>query len=140
MHAQLKSRPKARFVWEDPLLLDEQLTEDERMVRDAARAYCQDKLAPRVLEAFRHEKTDAKIFPEMAGMLENPDAAFAKLKELGLGLFGGAVGAPQGQAAPGTGNQQSGPAGSILQGIGDILKNLGNTPGSGQPSTANPSR
>lgn len=53
------------FNWEDPLLLDSQLTEDERMVREAARAYAQDKLAPRVLEAFRHEKTDAEIFREM---------------------------------------------------------------------------
>ena len=55
----------ASFNWEDPLLLDSQLTEDERMVREAARAYAQDKLAPRVLEAFRHEKTDASIFKEM---------------------------------------------------------------------------
>ncbi|RQH09940.1 acyl-CoA dehydrogenase [Paraburkholderia dinghuensis] len=55
----------AQFHWEDPLLLDQQLTEDERMVRDAAAAYSQDKLAPRVLEAFRHEKTDASIFREM---------------------------------------------------------------------------
>ena len=54
-----------RFHWEDPLLLDQQLTEEERMVRDAARAYAQDKLAPRVLEAFRHEKTDPAIFREM---------------------------------------------------------------------------
>ena len=42
----------AAFHWDDPLLLDQQLTDDERMVRDAAHAYCQDKLAPRVLEAF----------------------------------------------------------------------------------------
>jgi glutaryl-CoA dehydrogenase len=56
---------QAQFHWEDPLLLSQQLTEDERMVRDAAAAYCQDKLAPRVLEAFRHEKTDASIFREM---------------------------------------------------------------------------
>jgi len=56
---------KAKFVWEDPLLLEAQLSEDERMVRDAARKYCQSKLAPRVLEAFRQEKTDAKIFREM---------------------------------------------------------------------------
>ena len=55
----------AQFHWEDPLLLDQQLTEDERMVRDAAAAYAQDKLAPRVLEAFRHERTDASIFREM---------------------------------------------------------------------------
>ena len=56
---------KAQFHWEDPLLLDQQLTEDERMVRDAAQAYAQDKLAPRVLEAFRHESTDPTIFREM---------------------------------------------------------------------------
>ena len=56
---------KAQFHWDDPLLLDQQLTDDERMVRDAARAYCQDKLQPRVLEAFRHEKTDPAIFREM---------------------------------------------------------------------------
>lgn len=53
------------FQWADPLLLDMQLTDEERMVRDAAYAYCQDKLAPRVLEAFRHEKMDVTIFPEM---------------------------------------------------------------------------
>ncbi|TCP08919.1 acyl-CoA dehydrogenase [Caldimonas thermodepolymerans] len=53
------------FHWDDPLLLEQQLTEDERMVRDAARAYCQDKLMPRVQEAFRHEKTDPAIFREM---------------------------------------------------------------------------
>ena len=56
---------QASFNWESPLLLDQQLTEDERMVADAARQYCQDKLAPRVLEAFRHEKTDPAIFREM---------------------------------------------------------------------------
>src|SRR6186997_1088424 len=53
------------FVWEDPLLFDEQLSEDERMIRDSARAYCQDKLMPRVLEANRHEKFDREIFDEM---------------------------------------------------------------------------
>ena len=56
---------KAAFKWDDPLLLDAQLSEDERMVREAAMAYCQDKLAPRVLEAFRNEKTDPSIFREM---------------------------------------------------------------------------
>ncbi|CAG9178064.1 acyl-CoA dehydrogenase [Cupriavidus respiraculi] len=55
----------AEFHWADPLLLDQQLTADERMVRDAAAAYCQDKLMPRVLESFRHETTDASIFREM---------------------------------------------------------------------------
>ncbi|MGE4337102.1 MAG: acyl-CoA dehydrogenase [Pigmentiphaga sp.] len=56
---------KSSFNWQDPFLLDLQLTEEERMIRDAARAYCQDKLAPRVLEAFRNEKTDEAIFREM---------------------------------------------------------------------------
>jgi len=58
-------RAKPVFVWHDPLLLDEQLTEEERMVRDAAHAYCQDKLMPRIIEAFRHERTDPAIFREM---------------------------------------------------------------------------
>jgi glutaryl-CoA dehydrogenase len=62
------NKSKASFNWEDPLLLDDQLTEDERMIRDAARAYCQDKLEPRVLEAFRHEKTDPLIFREMGAL------------------------------------------------------------------------
>ena len=56
---------QATFNWEDPLLLDQQLTEEERMVRDSVRAYAADKLASRVLEAFREEKTDPAIFREM---------------------------------------------------------------------------
>lgn len=56
---------KAVFHWDDPLLLEQQLTSDERQIRDAARDYCQGKLAPRVLDAFRHEKTDPAIFREM---------------------------------------------------------------------------
>ena len=56
---------KASFHWDDPFLLQQQLTEDERMIEEAARAYCQDKLLPRVTEAFRHEKTDPAIFREM---------------------------------------------------------------------------
>ena len=59
------SSQKAVFQWEDPLLLNQQLTEDERMVREAAHDYCQSRLQPRILEAFRHEKTDASIFREM---------------------------------------------------------------------------
>jgi glutaryl-CoA dehydrogenase len=68
MNAPGKPKSKAAFVWDDPLLLNDQLTEEERMVRDAARAYCQDKLATRVLEAFRHEKTDPSIFREMGAL------------------------------------------------------------------------
>ncbi len=59
---------EASFNWEDPLLLDSQLTDDERMVKEAARAYCQDRLNPRILEAFRHEKMDTSIFPEMGAL------------------------------------------------------------------------
>ena len=56
---------KASFQWDDPFLLQQQLSEDERMIEEAARAYCQDKLLTRVTEAFRHEKTDPAIFREM---------------------------------------------------------------------------
>ncbi|MDB5942820.1 MAG: acyl-CoA dehydrogenase [Ramlibacter sp.] len=56
---------KASFHWADPLLLDQQLTDDERQVRDAAASYCQERLAPRVLESFRNEQTDVSIFREM---------------------------------------------------------------------------
>ncbi|AOJ02806.1 MULTISPECIES: acyl-CoA dehydrogenase [Burkholderia] len=55
----------ATFHWDDPLLLDQQLADDERMVRDAANAYALGKLAPRVTQAFRHETTDTTIFREM---------------------------------------------------------------------------
>ena len=55
----------ARFSWDDPLHLNDQLSADERAVRDAAAAYCQEKLQPRVLNAFRHEQTDLAIFREM---------------------------------------------------------------------------
>jgi glutaryl-CoA dehydrogenase len=53
------------FNWQDPLLLDEELSEDEKMVRDSARAYAQEKLLPRVREAFREEKFDREIMNEM---------------------------------------------------------------------------
>ncbi|MCW6510563.1 acyl-CoA dehydrogenase [Lichenifustis flavocetrariae] len=55
----------AGFAWDDPLLLDDQLTEDERMIRDTARSYAQDKLQPRVVEAYAQEITDTAIFREM---------------------------------------------------------------------------
>ena len=55
----------SNFQWQDPFHLDEQLTADERMIRDAAYEYCQGKLMPRVQDMFRHEKTDASIFREM---------------------------------------------------------------------------
>ncbi|MGH8618770.1 MAG: acyl-CoA dehydrogenase [Burkholderiales bacterium] len=59
---------KPAFAWEDPLLLEAQLTEDERLVRDAAREYCRAKLQPRILEANRHERFDRAIMNEMGEM------------------------------------------------------------------------
>ena len=55
----------APFDWEDPFRLDQQLSDDERMIRDSAHGYAQDKLQPRVLEAFEKEHTDIEIFREM---------------------------------------------------------------------------
>ena len=54
-----------KFDWSDPFFLDEQLNDDERMVRDTARAYAEDRLMPRVVNAFSHEETDPAIFREM---------------------------------------------------------------------------
>ena len=59
------TKTSARFQWDDPFHLDAQLSDDERAVREAAHAYCQDKLAPRVQLAFRNEHTDIAIFREM---------------------------------------------------------------------------
>jgi len=56
------------FDWQDAFRLDDQLSEDERMIRDSACAYCQEKLQPRVLEAFQNEQTDPAIFAEMGSM------------------------------------------------------------------------
>jgi glutaryl-CoA dehydrogenase len=66
--AKVPSNQHTPFRWDDPFLFDDQLTEDERMVRDSARAYCQDKLMPRVLEAHRHEKFDRAIMSEMGAL------------------------------------------------------------------------
>jgi glutaryl-CoA dehydrogenase len=55
----------AAFNWEDPFLLEQQLTEEERLVRDTARSYAQEKLAPRIQQAYRNEQTDPVIFREM---------------------------------------------------------------------------
>ena len=57
-----------RFDWADPFLIDDQLSDDERMIRDSAHAYAQDRLQPRVIEAFREEKTDPAIFREMGDL------------------------------------------------------------------------
>jgi glutaryl-CoA dehydrogenase len=57
-----------KFDWADPFLIEDQLTQDERMIRDTARAYAQEKLAPRVIDAFANEKTDPAIFQEMGAL------------------------------------------------------------------------
>src|SRR6056297_2230609 len=58
----------APFRWDDPLLLDDQLSEEERLIRDSARAWCRDRLMPRVLEANRHETFDRAILTEMGAL------------------------------------------------------------------------
>ena len=71
MSTKLKAKDApdlGRFDWEDPFRLNDQLTEEERMLRDAARAYAQEKLQPRVIAAYREEKTDPGIFREMGEM------------------------------------------------------------------------
>jgi glutaryl-CoA dehydrogenase len=59
---------RANFHWDDPLLLEAQLTPEEIMVRDAARLYAQERLAPRIVQAFREERPDPSIFREMGGI------------------------------------------------------------------------
>src|SRR6516164_296238 len=66
--AQPANPGRTVFDWADPLLLDEALSEEERMVRDSAHAYCQEKLLPRVLEANRHERFDREIMTEMGAL------------------------------------------------------------------------
>ena len=58
----VSSSPGTRFVWEDPFLLDDQLNEEERMIRDSAAAYAQERLQPRVIDAYANETTDPEIF------------------------------------------------------------------------------
>src|SRR5690349_7889912 len=71
MNIESKPATAASFVWDDPFLLEDQLAEDERMIRDAAASFAADKLAPRIEEAYLQEKTDPAIFREMgeAGLL-----------------------------------------------------------------------
>lgn len=66
--ASAMSATKPAFVWDDPLLLEEQLTEDERMIRDAARDYAQAKLLPRVTDAYLNEEADREVFNEMGAL------------------------------------------------------------------------
>jgi glutaryl-CoA dehydrogenase len=66
--APVTSSKTSHFVWDDPFLLEDQLTEDERMLRDGARTYAQEQLQPRVVEAYAQETTDPEIFREMGEM------------------------------------------------------------------------
>jgi glutaryl-CoA dehydrogenase len=59
---------RAAFQWDDPLLIEDQLSEDERMIRDTARDYCQEQLAPRVISSYLEERTDREIFTEMGAL------------------------------------------------------------------------
>jgi glutaryl-CoA dehydrogenase len=70
VNAPDRQRPalKPVFKWDDPLLLDQQLNEEERMVRETAHAYAQEKLMPRITQAFRHETTDPALFAEMGAL------------------------------------------------------------------------
>src|SRR5204862_1165884 len=67
-HRSRMSHTDARFNWTDPLRLDQQLSQEEQLVRNTARDYAQDKLAPRVLDAFRSERTDPAIFCELGAL------------------------------------------------------------------------
>ena len=66
--ATVAAADTAPFDWEDPFRLEEQLSEEERMIRDSARAYAAEKLAPRVIRAWREEETDPAIFAEMGAL------------------------------------------------------------------------
>ena len=63
-----EARAKASFQWDDPFLFEEQLSEDERMIRDTARDFTQGELLPRVIEAYAKEKPDREVFREMGGL------------------------------------------------------------------------
>ena len=65
MTATASSAARNAFQWDDPFLLEDQLSEEERMIRDTAKAYVEDRLAPRVLNAFENETTEPEIFREM---------------------------------------------------------------------------
>jgi glutaryl-CoA dehydrogenase len=80
------------FNWQDPLLIDQQLNEEERQIRDMAHAYCQEQLQPRVLEAFRHEHFEREIMQEMGalgllGACVDPQYGGSGLSQVGYGLI-----------------------------------------------------
>ena len=66
--SEAQAAAKAAFQWDDPFLLEAQLGEEERLIRDSARDYAQEKLLPRVIEAYREERSDPEIFREMGAL------------------------------------------------------------------------
>src|SRR5215510_14849195 len=64
MQEKMSQRQEAAFAWDDPFLFDDQLNEDERAIRDTARDYAQERLLPRVIDAYLNETTDRDIFRE----------------------------------------------------------------------------
>lgn len=66
--AEQKNHAKGGFRWDDPFLLDDQLAEEERLIRDTAQAYAQEKLLPRIVDAYMNEHTDRAIFDEMGAL------------------------------------------------------------------------
>ena len=83
----------SRFNWEDAFLLEDQLTEEERMLRDAARSYAQDRLMPGVIDAYDNEHTDPEIFRQM-GEMGLLGVTVRKLQCL-LGIFAGDIVFPE---------------------------------------------
>ncbi|MGS2744502.1 acyl-CoA dehydrogenase [Halomonas sp. LS-001] len=82
----------SRFNWDDPLLLEQQLTDEERQIRDAAYDYCQENLQPRVLSAFREERFDREIMTEMGelgllGATVSPEYGGAGINHVAYGLI-----------------------------------------------------
>ncbi|HSP31936.1 MAG TPA: acyl-CoA dehydrogenase family protein, partial [Halomonas sp.] len=80
------------FNWDDPLLLEQQLTDEERQIRDAAYDYCQENLQPRVLTAFREERFDREIMSEMGelgllGATVSPEYGGAGVNHVAYGLI-----------------------------------------------------
>ncbi len=87
-----KEQTLAGFTWDDPFLLEAQLSDEERMIRDAARSYAQNRLQPRVIEAYRNERTDPEIFREMGalgllGPTVSPDFGGAGVGYVAYGLI-----------------------------------------------------
>jgi len=82
----------SHFNWDDPLLLEQQLTDEERQIRDAAHDYCQEKLQPRVLSAFREERFDREIMSEMGelgllGATVSPEYGGSGVNHVSYGLI-----------------------------------------------------